>query len=350
MILKTADEKSPQITQFEQRLADPTLNAQQKKWLTDELFRLRMGVQGERDAAYYLDSHFKDSENHVVLHDLRLEVEGDVAQIDHLVFYRGGGLYLFETKNFNGSLLINDQGEFTADYGRVKFGIPSPIEQSRRHERVLLKLFERLDIGSRTGKKLDVHHVVLVHPKAIIKRPSEKVFSTKNVIKADQLPEWHDKFGQRNIGAMQMVSILANMRSQDTLKEWGEKLIRQHRPAPLKQFPEYLFPLKSQAVQQPTPVPLVSPSVEPATVKRSMSPESPKPTSVPADKAHLVKKLICAECGVKISFPEGKFCWGNERRFGGGAVLPGTSIEISVMKQKRVEIVAEHQCHYHLTK
>lgn len=92
MILKTADDKSPQIAQLEAWLADPTLNTPQKQWLTDELFRLRMDIQGERDAAFYLDSHFKDSENHVVIHDLRLEVDGDVAQIDHLVLYRSRGV------------------------------------------------------------------------------------------------------------------------------------------------------------------------------------------------------------------------------------------------------------------
>jgi hypothetical protein len=27
------------------------------------------------------------------------------------------------------------------------------------------------------------------------------------------------------------------------------------------------------------------------------------------------KRLICATCGVKISFPEGKFCWSNPGRF-----------------------------------
>lgn len=314
MILKSADNKSPQIHQLEQWLADPKIDEPQKKWLTDELFRLRAGIQGEREAAFYLDSHFKDSENHVVIHDLRLEFEGDVAQIDHLVFYRGGGVYLFETKNFNGSLLINDHGEFTADYGRVRFGIPSPIEQSRRHERVLHKLFDQLDIGARTRKQLDMHHLVLVHPKAIIKRPSEKVFSTYNVIKADQFPEWHKKFVKKTVGALGMVTLLANMRSQDTLKEWGEKLIRQHQVAPLKKLPEHLFP------SQPKALPVVAEAPQALPTEGRMAPDSHQidpATSVPADKVHLVKKLICAECGVKISFAEGKFCWGNERRFGG---------------------------------
>ena len=74
MILKNADDKSSQLAQLEQWLADRTLNAAQRQWLTDELFRLRMGIQGEREAAFYLDSYFKDSENHVVIHDLRVEV------------------------------------------------------------------------------------------------------------------------------------------------------------------------------------------------------------------------------------------------------------------------------------
>ena len=29
------------------------------------------------------------------------------------------------------------------------------------------------------------------------------------------------------------------------------------------------------------------------------------------------KKLICSQRGVKIGYPEGKFCWNNEKRFGG---------------------------------
>ena len=34
-------------------------------------------------------------------------------------------------------------------------------------------------------------------------------------------------------------------------------------------------------------------------------------------KLALRKKLVCVTCRQKITFPEGKFCWGNEARFGG---------------------------------
>jgi hypothetical protein len=33
--------------------------------------------------------------------------------------------------------------------------------------------------------------------------------------------------------------------------------------------------------------------------------------------ASLAKKLICAQCREKISFPEGKFGWNHVKRFGG---------------------------------
>ncbi len=99
-----------------------------------------------------------------------------------------------ETKNYSDSLLINGHGEFTAMYGDARYGIESAIEQSRRHERILCKLLERLDIAGRSHKKPDFHHVVMVHPKAIIERPQANAFDTSNLIKADQFPTWHARF------------------------------------------------------------------------------------------------------------------------------------------------------------
>ena len=36
-----------------------------------------------------------------------------------------------------------------------------------------------------------------------------------------------------------------------------------------------------------------------------------------ATPAEPTRRLVCARCAVKISFPEGKFCWNNAQRFGG---------------------------------
>lgn len=304
MLLKHADDQSKRLALLENLKQSPVLNMAQREWVDKELTRLRLGIQGEREAAFHLESEFKDGTNHVLMHDLRFEVDGEVAQIDHLVINRAIGMYLIETKNFSGNLIINDHGEFTVDYGSYKFGIPSPIEQSKRHERVLNKLLKQLGIAPRFSAENSFHHVVVLHPRAIIKRPPAKVFDTSMVIKADQFSSWRAKFVDKKIDGAGLLVALANMRGQDTIKEWAEMLMRQHRPADLLALPDFMKP---QPHSTPHPVKVSEP---PAAY---VSPAKPAAPTAP----NLAKKLICAHCNTKISYPEGKFCWNNERRFGG---------------------------------
>lgn len=317
MLLKSADDKSKRETLLEELQRSPLLDVRQKKRLREELSRLKKGIQGERDSAHYLDSYFKKSENHVVLHDLRFVVDGEVAQIDHLIINRSLGFYLLETKNYAGNLIINEQAEFTVDYGDGRFGIPSPIEQGLRHERILSALLERLDIVGRTQKQADFHHVVMLHPKAIITRPPSKVLDTSHVIKADQFPTWHKQFVDK-IGVGAVFKSLLNVRSQETIKEWGEKLMRQHRPADQLTLPDFMQPKQAVTATVKSPIP-----VTPAVVQRQ-PPAKPAQTtdsqaSTAAHAEEPTKRLICAHCGCKISFPEGKFCWNNTQRLGGVA-------------------------------
>lgn len=317
MLLKSADDKSPRLALMENLLRQGNLSPSQHKWASLELMRLRKGIEGERQAAHYLDNYFKDGQNHVILHDLRFEVDGETAQIDHLVFNRGSGIYLIETKNYAGNLVINEQGEFTVDYDGERFGIPSPIEQSRRHERVLTKLMDRLGLNARIGER-DFYHVVLLHPKAQIVRPAAKSFDTSMVIKADQFPTWHQKFVDKTFGVGMLVKVLANMRSLETITEWAEKLLRQHRPADQLTLPPFME--SRTANQQNSPVtPFVASPVPDQVTHSSVVSSSTvvTPTRSQAMDHPLAKKLICVTCGGKISFPEGKFCWNNAKRFGG---------------------------------
>jgi len=104
------------------------------------------------------DLYLSSGKNSVLMHDLRFEVDGEVAQIDHLLLRRAAGIMLFETKNFNGNLRINQRGEFSGNYGAREYGIPSPLEQSRRHANVLKKRLVRLDIAPRLGNEMESDH------------------------------------------------------------------------------------------------------------------------------------------------------------------------------------------------
>lgn len=306
MLLKKADDKSKRLTLLQDLQKSPMLDARQKTWLREELDRVRKGIQGESESAFILDQYFKDGKNHVLLHDLRFVVDGDVAQIDHVIINRGFGVYLIETKNYAGSVRINGHGEFTIEYDSGRFGVPSPIEQSLRHERIVRKLFERLEITNRIGTDFEFHHVVMFHPKAIITRPPQKEFDTSNVIKADQFPTWHQRFVDKEISLGTVLKGIANMRSLETVAEWGEKLARQHRPDNPLALPEFMQP------KAPTPAAVAQGpgrGLLPAEAGQSMQTQPPDAR---------MKKLICMHCNAKISFPEGKFCWSNERRFKGG--------------------------------
>ncbi|MEO7031943.1 MAG: nuclease-related domain-containing protein [Herbaspirillum sp.] len=284
----------------------------------EELIRLKKGIQGEKESAHYLDGYFKGGENHVVLHDLRFIVDGEVAQIDHLIINRMVGIYLLETKNYAANLVINEQGEFTAEYGNMRFGIPSPIEHSHRHERVLCKLLETLEIVGRTQKQPNFFHVVMLHPKAIITRPPTKLFDTSNVIKSDQFPTWHQSFVDKfSVGSVLKSAL--NLRSLDTITEWGKKLIRQHRPADLLALPDFMRPMEShKEASSGTTYSLPLSSSSPISHKQTLSIQQPSVTVVPPSETS-VKRLICAHCGNKITYAEGKFCWNNSKRFGGSA-------------------------------
>jgi len=316
VLIKAADDKSKRLALLEDLQRSPLLDRRQKDWLRDELHRTRRGIAGERDAAHYLDNYLKDDPDRAVLHDLRFKVDGDVIQIDHLIITRSLYVYLLETKNFNGNVRINEHGEFSVQYGGEReFGIPSPLEQSRRHEGPLRKLFETLEIKGRNGRAPLIQHCMLVTPASMIHRPAAGTFDTTNVIKADQFRGWHEKFQDRT-GIGETFGSLFNLRSADTIRAFAEKLVRQHRPADLLALPDFMKPREREAarapvVMKPAPVREVAMATAPAAADTVVA-------KAPADAPKAgPRKLICATCGQKITFPEGKYCWNNEQRFGG---------------------------------
>jgi hypothetical protein len=294
MLFKKADDKTKRLRLLEDLQASPVLDARQKNWLKEELWRVKQGLDGERDAAFHIDSLMRDGANTAVLHDLRFVVDGEVAQIDHLLFDRVLDFILVETKCYAGDVEINDVGEFTVRYNSGKrFGVASPLAQSERHARVLAKLLDRLGITGRLGTQPKFHHLVMFHPKAIIQRPDAKRMDTSNVIKADQFAQWRDRWLDSPSTLTALTSIL-NVRGRDTLKEWAELLVREHQPADLLALPDFMQPRASElSMGHASSVAEQAPAVAPT------------------------KRLICASCNAKISYAEGKFCWSNEKRFGG---------------------------------
>lgn len=304
MLIKSPDDHSKRLRLLEELKKSDRLDDHQKDWLRNEYYRLKPGLAGERDAAHYLDLSISHGQNHAVLHDLRLEADGLVAQIDHLVVNRFLMFFLLETKTYSGSLHINEHGEFMVEYANERrYGIPSPLEQSRRHETVLRKVLDQFGITGRAGTTPTFVHVVMVHPKAIIERPPADKFDTSMIIKADQFRTWQLKY----LDAMGTGTFLAkslNLRGRDTVKEWGELLKSAHCATNPLVLPEFMKP---NTARQAPPVPLT------VTIPTQSMPIASVVTAQKADSS----RPVCANCGKTLTPKVAKFCQEKAGWFGG---------------------------------
>lgn len=322
MLIKPPDDKSKRLKLLEELTKSDRLDDRQKHWLRQELRRMQPGIVGERDAVHYLDMSFSESKNHAILHDLRLEADGQTAQIDHLVVDRTLVFFLLETKTYRGSLHINEHGEFMVEYAdERRYGIESPLEQSRRHEKVLEKVLERVGICGRAGTKPTFVHVVMVHPKGIIHRPDHKKFDSSMVIKADQFATWHEKYVDK-LGLGSALSIFLNVRSRETVKEWGELLWSEHRAANLFDLPDFMKP---QPVRETRTQGAATPDKKRGEASFRDSPCATETKRLQNDEnqAAIVESAernrvpSCAACGKQLTPKVAKYCADMSPRFGG---------------------------------
>jgi len=129
------------------------------------------------------------------------------------------------------------------------------------------------------------------------------------------------RFKMTNVLWTKSVSVRCS-RAYSTCAIWtpsrsGAKLVRQHRPADLLALPDFMRPReprKAAASASTLAAPVSSGSVVPVKQARTKDFSSATAAKPPEETA---KRLICARCDVKISLPEGKYCWNNVKRFDG---------------------------------
>lgn len=196
-----------------------------------------------------------------MIHDLRLEHRGLVAQIDHLVLNRFLDIYVLETKNYFFGIKITEDGEFLRYTGKAFQGIESPIEQNKRHVELLQKTIDDRNLApKRLGLSIPVvlKSYVLIAPNSRIDRPSQKCFDTSNVIKADAFVSLVDKEID-NKSVVSVFTTATKLIGSDTLEDFGQKLVRLHRPGTINYAAK--FGIDETVLASPAP-----------TVKESSSP------------------------------------------------------------------------------
>jgi len=246
MLVKEADDKQPAIAELQKLLERKNLSASQRKAITQEINIMRSGIKGEKEAAYELNFRYKNSKNYILLDDLRFEVSGRVAQIDHLLIDRCLNVYIFETKNFSSGIKINENGEFLSwnSYQKTYEGIPSPLAQT----------------------------LVLISNTARIDRPEK--FDTSAVLKVDALASTLDKH-TKNIGAIELFSNVGRIVSRETIEKIGRLLKYSHKPISINYLGK--FGLSERLEKQPETI-----TTRPV--------EKTKPVK------HIMKDSSCSKC------------------------------------------------------
>lgn len=226
MLLKSGDDRAADLDALEALLRRPDLDTRQQRAINDEIWNIRQGAKAEADAAYQLDFDLRDSKHWAVIHDLRLEVDGRVAQIDHLVISRMLEVFVCESKSFTGGVRVNERGEWTRFDGRRPIGIPSPVEQNRRHIQILEQAVKLglVELPRRiVAIKPTYKNIVLVSAEGSVTRPEADLPGLDSVVKVDQ---FRTHLRKRDLAYGNLLKFLDTA----ALASFGQQLVALHAP------------------------------------------------------------------------------------------------------------------------
>jgi hypothetical protein len=267
MIFKEKDSIGCQLQGLESRLAQASSTYARRK-LEKDLALVRAGLKGEQEATYHINFHLKNHANWAVIHDLRLEWNGRVAQIDHLLLDRLMEVYVVESKSYSTKIRYANGGwERLNNYAHWD-GIASPVEQNARHISVLEDLI-------RDNKLAPTRLSLSLTPKymnAVLVQPTCSIVGTHPDC---ALIYRMDAFVKKIRGTDPSATDLVRVIGRETLYQFARALMTFHTP------------------------------------------KKETPTEAPKLKSTTTPELICQNCTGPLSRPEASYCHDHSRRFGG---------------------------------
>jgi hypothetical protein len=197
---------------------------------------IKTGDNSEKQMAFYLKRAFVNEEKIIILNDLRIIVNDEVAQIDHLIVH-AFGFIVIESKSVTTEVSVNKYGEWCRVYNNQKKGMPSPIKQAERQIEILKALldnhaheifkenfFNKLIKPKFSNYNFDVF--IAISDNGMIERESET--QVENIVKAEQITDKVKNllkhYYMQNINPLRM---LPHQESQTTLIERTAKFLTQ---------------------------------------------------------------------------------------------------------------------------
>lgn len=142
------------------------------------------GRKAEEQMAFYLRRYFKSANNIYVINGLKIRLNGETAQIDHLVIH-AGGLVIIESKSISEAVSITKDGQWIREYCGTQRGMMSPIIQAEMQGMVLADLIGLLTPSDVGYLAKDIVTLVAISDHGIIKWPEDGALA--GVKKAEQI-------------------------------------------------------------------------------------------------------------------------------------------------------------------
>lgn len=153
---------------------------------SDDRF-MRAGRAAEEQMAFYLKRFFGSDPDVLVLNGIRLEAEGDAAQVDHLIVHPFG-ISIVESKSVHGKVQIKDDGQWIRWFGNnLSKGMRSPITQARLQEQFFREVLGRASNNPAALAAIPFDLYVAISDEGVILWP--KSGKVPGVCKADQVAD-----------------------------------------------------------------------------------------------------------------------------------------------------------------
>lgn len=233
MLIKSIDTNTDALAVLEKLKKRSDLTTAQKQAIDKELFTLRTMNKGSHDAAKFLDISFQASEYSILIHDLRLVINGQTAHIDHLLINRALRGFIFDSKHFYNRLKLSESGDFFSwdIVKNVYQTIPSPLTYMPHYIAILQQAFDAVIMPKRLGLKLlpTFNPLILIADDTRFERPV--TIDTRCIINIDAVDTIIQQTMEKT-SLLDTVSSLTRLVSLDNLQEIGRRLCAMHVYSP----------------------------------------------------------------------------------------------------------------------
>ena len=238
------------------------LSTQKKFHVERELKQLNLRENGGQNPTNFINFYCADSQNWAIIHDLRIEINGFAAHIDHILINRFFDVYLLESSNYSYSLKITADGEFLVFDGRQYQSVDSPLEENKKRIQVFKEILyeNKKIIPKRLGLSIrpKIESYVLVSSTSKVVRPPKWIYDTTAVISADYLTKTLLKEFSKTKRFLERIMRLPKAFKAETVAKAAGEIASLHQPNPID-YRRWLT--REQA--------MVAPTFEPSTLKSS---------------------------------------------------------------------------------